>query len=74
MPEDDPRPAIHATSTGALRVVAVVLAVVLLLAAAMMALGALSTPRPSDGAAERPARHLVQIDVQSVRTAVDLRP
>lgn len=74
MTEDDPRPAIHATSTSALRVVAVVLAVVLLLAATTMALGALSTPRSSDGASERPARHLVQIDVQSLRTAPDLRP
>lgn len=71
MPEDDPRPAIHATPTSALRAVAVLLAVVLLLAAALAILGALSPPG-SPGAAtgphtQRPVRHLVLIDSSPVQ-------
>lgn len=80
MPDHDHRPAIHATSTSALRAVAALLAVVLLLAVAMMALDALSTPPPPGTAAEhtepvaQPVRHLVLIDVQPAHTAGDRQP
>jgi hypothetical protein len=77
MPKPDHRPAIHATSTGAPRAVAVLLAVVLMVAAAMMALDTLSTPLPPGAAAghtERPVRHHAQVDVPSVPPAVDGRP
>lgn len=62
VPDHDPRRAIHATPTSALRAVAVLLAVVLLLAAALAILDALSPPG-SPGAVtgphtQRPVRYL----------------
>ncbi|WP_410673191.1 hypothetical protein [Amycolatopsis sp. cmx-4-68] len=76
MSEDDPRPAIHATSTSALRAVAAMLAVVLLLAAATTVLDVLPIPRPPHTAAntDRAARHPAQLDTQPVRAAADSRP
>jgi hypothetical protein len=72
MPESGHRRAIHATSTSALRAVAVLPTVVLLLAAAV----ALPTPRRPGAAAEhteRPARRPAQVGVLSVPRAGDLR-
>jgi hypothetical protein len=72
--DDHRRRAIHPTPTSALRAVAVLLAVVLLLAAATMILDALSAPLPPGTAAEDAARPVLLVDVQSVLPAAGTRP
>lgn len=74
MPESDPRPAIHATSTSALRAVAVVLAVVLLLAAAMAVLSALPTSSPAAEHNVRSLQYLVLIDSVPTYPTPERRP
>lgn len=70
MPDHDRRPAIHATATSALRAVAWLLAVVLMLAIAMAILDARSTPGPSPAA---PGPHAGQV-VPTIRHLVLIHP